>query len=113
MLRFRRMRSLQKLAAVHSSIHTHFNKAGGLSRKDNFKAKRTATLAAWHQHDEARSRAGLGKQGLVRIRLTPPATAFTGINARSGAGLERGWCRSTMFAPAVSTSRSLDGKLTP
>ncbi len=61
MLRFRRIRSLQKFAAVHSSIHTHFNQAGGLSRKDNFKANRTAALAAWHQLYEARSRAGLGK----------------------------------------------------
>ncbi len=49
MLRFRRMRSLQKFAAVHSSIHNHFNQERGLSRRHNFKASRTAALAEWRQ----------------------------------------------------------------
>lgn len=47
MLRFRRMRSLQKFAAVHSSIHNHFNQERGLSSRDNFKASRSAALAEW------------------------------------------------------------------
>ena len=37
MLRFRRMRSLQKFAAVHSSVHNHFNKERHLCSRKNFK----------------------------------------------------------------------------
>jgi putative transposase len=47
MLRFRRMRSLQKFAAVHSSIHNHFNQERGLNSRDSFKANRTAALGEW------------------------------------------------------------------
>ena len=49
MLRFRRMRSLQKFAAVHSSIHNHFNQERGLSSRHKFKASRSAALAEWRQ----------------------------------------------------------------
>jgi len=49
MLRFRRMRSLQKFAAVHSSIHNLFNAERTLSSRDNFKAFRTAALTEWRQ----------------------------------------------------------------
>jgi len=49
MLRFRRMRSLQKFAAVHSSIHNHFNRERGLNSRDHFKASRTAALTEWRQ----------------------------------------------------------------
>jgi len=49
MLRFRRMRSLQTFAAVHSSVYNHFNQERSLSGRDNFKLNRTAALAEWHQ----------------------------------------------------------------
>ncbi len=49
MLRFRRMRSLQKFAAVHSSIHNLFNAERALTSRDNFKANRTAALTEWRQ----------------------------------------------------------------
>ncbi len=49
MLRFRRMRSLQKFAAVHSSIHNLFNAERTLCSRDNFKAGRTAALTEWRQ----------------------------------------------------------------
>lgn len=49
MLRFRRMRSLQKFVAVHSSIHNHFNGERTQSSRDSFKANRTAALTAWRQ----------------------------------------------------------------
>jgi putative transposase len=49
MHRFRRMRSLQKFAAVHGSIHNHFNQERTLIRRQNFKDRRTAALAAWRQ----------------------------------------------------------------
>ena len=49
MLRFRRMRSLQKFAAVHSSVYNHFNLRRSLCSRDNFKLNRAAALAQWHQ----------------------------------------------------------------
>ncbi|WP_137703286.1 IS6 family transposase [Marimonas lutisalis] len=47
MQRFRRMRSLQKFVAVHSSIFNHFNHDRSLSKRDHFKQNRTAALAEW------------------------------------------------------------------
>jgi len=47
MQRFRRMRSLQKFVAVHSSVFNHFNQGRTLSRRDIFKLNRTAALAEW------------------------------------------------------------------
>ena len=49
MLRFRRMRSLQKFAAVHASVHNLFNQERHLSSRDNFKANRAAALNEWRQ----------------------------------------------------------------
>lgn len=43
MLRFRRVRSLQKFA----SITNHFNQKRHLYARDNFKTNRTAALAEW------------------------------------------------------------------
>ena len=37
MLRFRRMRTLQKFASVHGSVHNHFNKERSLSSRAMFK----------------------------------------------------------------------------
>ncbi|WP_210526890.1 IS6 family transposase [Rubellimicrobium arenae] len=47
MLRFRRMRSLQTFAAVHSSVHNLFNTERSLSRRPVYKQARTAALAEW------------------------------------------------------------------
>ncbi len=47
MLRFRRMRSLQKFAAVHASVSNHFNQERSLSARSLFKRNRTAALAEW------------------------------------------------------------------
>ncbi|WP_380054300.1 IS6 family transposase [Falsihalocynthiibacter sp. SS001] len=47
MLRFRRMRSLQKLDAVHASIHNHFSQNRSLSQRDHLKVSRAAALAEW------------------------------------------------------------------
>jgi putative transposase len=49
MLRFRRMRSLQKFVAVHSSIHNHFNQERHLYSRENFKLNRSAALSEWRQ----------------------------------------------------------------
>lgn len=45
MLRFRRMRSLQKFAAVHASVHNLFNTERSLYCRANFKLNRAAALA--------------------------------------------------------------------
>ncbi len=47
--RFRRMGSLQKFTAVHSSVHNHFNQERHLYRRQNFKLNRAAALAEWRQ----------------------------------------------------------------
>ena len=47
MLRFRRMRSLQKFAAIHASVYNHFNQERSLYSRNNFKLNRAAALAEW------------------------------------------------------------------
>ncbi len=49
MLRFRRMRSLQKFVAIHASVYNHFNQERHLYSRTNFKLNRTAALAEWRQ----------------------------------------------------------------
>jgi putative transposase len=49
MLRFRRMRSLQKFAAVHASVYNLFNSERSLYSRSNFKLNRTAALKEWRQ----------------------------------------------------------------
>ena len=49
MLRFRRMRSLQKFVSVHASVHNHFNQERHLHNRSDFKLNRTAALAEWRQ----------------------------------------------------------------
>ena len=49
MLRFRRMRSLQKFAAVHGSVYNHFNQERHLYSRSNYKQNRTAALNEWRQ----------------------------------------------------------------
>jgi putative transposase len=43
------MQSLQTFAAVHSSVHNHFNQERSLSSRDIFKLNRAAALAEWRQ----------------------------------------------------------------
>jgi len=47
MQRFRRMRSLQMFAAVHSSVYSLFNRERHLNSRRNFKLFRTAALEEW------------------------------------------------------------------
>jgi len=49
MIRFRRMRTLQKFVAIHASIHNHFNAERHLYSRENFKLNRAAALAEWRQ----------------------------------------------------------------
>ncbi len=47
MLRFRRMRTLQKFASVHASVHNHFNLERSLTSREHYRANRVSALAEW------------------------------------------------------------------
>ena len=47
MSRFRRMKTLQKFASVHGSIHNHFSQERHLVSRKIYKERRVAALAAW------------------------------------------------------------------
>ena len=47
MLRFRRMKTLQKFASVHANVHNHFALERHLIDRQTFKARRSAALAEW------------------------------------------------------------------
>ena len=49
MLRFRRMRSLQKFVSMHSSVHNHFNLDRHINTRTNFKINRDAALLQWRE----------------------------------------------------------------
>ena len=46
---FRDVKTLQKFASVHASVHNHFNHDRHLNRRDIFKQDRAAALAEWRQ----------------------------------------------------------------
>jgi putative transposase len=47
MLRFRRMKTLQKFASVHASVHNHSNHERHVVDCRTYKTRRAAALAAW------------------------------------------------------------------
>ena len=47
MLRFRRMKSLQKFASVDTNIHNHFSQERQLVYRQTYKTRRLAALAEW------------------------------------------------------------------
>ena len=47
MLRFRRMKTLQKFASVHASFHNHFAQERHLVDRQTYKLRRSAALAEW------------------------------------------------------------------
>jgi len=49
MARFRDLKTLQKFASAHASIHNHFNHDRRLNRRTTFKAKRSTALAEWRE----------------------------------------------------------------
>ena len=49
MARFRDIKTLQKFASVHASIHNHFNQDRHLNGRDTFKQNRAAALCDWRQ----------------------------------------------------------------
>jgi putative transposase len=49
MLKFRRMRSLQKFVSIHSSVQNHFNQERHIIDRKIFKLQRSAALAEWRE----------------------------------------------------------------
>jgi putative transposase len=49
MSKLRDVKTLQKFAAVHASIHKHFNLDRHLNSRETFKQDRSAALAEWCQ----------------------------------------------------------------
>ncbi len=47
MERFRKMKTLQKFAAVHGTVHNHFNQERHLISRDLYRERRSAALAEW------------------------------------------------------------------
>lgn len=47
MTRFRRMKTLQKFASVHASMHNHFSQERHLVDRQTYKSRRSAALAEW------------------------------------------------------------------
>lgn len=68
MLRFRRMKSLQKFVALHASFRSHFNQERHLVGRQTCKIRRAAALAECHFVEERR--AGQFHIGRCEIRLT-------------------------------------------
>ena len=49
MLKFRRMKTLQKFASIHASVHNHFNAERHLIDRQTFKGRRATALAEWRR----------------------------------------------------------------
>jgi putative transposase len=49
MERFRRMKTLQKFAAVHGTVHNHFNQERHFISRDLYRERRSAALAEWRE----------------------------------------------------------------
>jgi len=47
MLRFRKIKTLQKFASVHANVHNHFNLDRHLVDRQTYKERRSAALAEW------------------------------------------------------------------
>ncbi|HKT54943.1 MAG TPA: IS6 family transposase [Caulobacteraceae bacterium] len=47
MNRFRRMKTLQKFAAVHASVHNHFNQEHDLTDRETYKQRRSKAFPEW------------------------------------------------------------------
>ncbi len=49
MAKFRSVKSLQKFASIHASIHNHFNQERHLYNRQEFKLNRATALAEWRE----------------------------------------------------------------
>ncbi len=100
MLRFRRMRSLQKFVAVHASVHNLFNTERHLYSRENFKHNRAADLAEWRGLFAALQIVLLRKRRRVRICLTAPATKIATC---------KDWTNGWAISPETGSTRRTRG----
>ena len=49
MSKFRDVKTLQKFASVHASVHNHFNLDRHLNNLETFKQNRAAAMVEWRQ----------------------------------------------------------------
>ncbi len=47
MLRFRRMKTLQKFSSVHAAFHNHFNQERHIVNRNDYEVRRSAAMAEW------------------------------------------------------------------
>jgi len=47
MLRFRRMKTLQRFVATHASFHNHFNQERQPVSRQDYRTRRSTALAEW------------------------------------------------------------------
>jgi putative transposase len=47
MARFRQMKTLQKFASIHASLHNHFASERHILNRQTYKLHRSAALAEW------------------------------------------------------------------
>jgi len=47
MIRFRRMKTLQKFVAIHASVHNHFAQKRHLISRELYRERQSAALAEW------------------------------------------------------------------
>ena len=86
MLRFRRMKSLQKFASVQANVHNHFNSQRHLVDRETYKTSRSAALwlsgkTSWH--DFKLGRDSCASQRQVAIRLTAPIRSLMATPPRT------------------------------
>jgi hypothetical protein len=112
MAKFRDMKTLQKFASVHASLHNHFNQDRHLNRRDIFKQNRAAALAEWRQL-AAWGRVHHDLRIPVRFPLTAPFRAISPDkpNRWINFGIALRWYQ---FAPELAydvVANDLDGKI--
>jgi len=81
MLRFRQMKSLQKFASVHASLHNHFSQERHLVDRKTCKERRSVAWTEWPVACRLNLPWGgvrSAKRRAVRIRLTAPFDSLLG-----------------------------------
>ena len=79
MLRFRRMKSLQKFASVQANVHNHPNRERHLVSRHEYKARRTGRAGHRYGLGECCTRDQCAYQRQVAVRLTAPDRSVTDL----------------------------------
>jgi len=86
MAKIRAIKTLQKFAAAHASIHNHFNQERHLKHRDIFKQNRSEAMAEWRQSGGVKSETIQNRCDLLPFALTTPAKPFRGDGRVASAG---------------------------